>query len=495
MKRLLFLVLLCASSAFGQSTTVSGTINDTNGQAFFFGTYKVQFFTNGLPTPFFWDGTAFDPNTLFTGALDSTGSFAGVVIPSSNFITPVGTAWRFTVCSAATTQCYTQNVSVTGTTMNVTGLIVPPAITVNANQFSQPAAYTDDEIQGPILGFTYYNLTRNFPPNPNPTLRLCTGSLPCTWVDIGGGGGGGTGTVTSFSSGDLPPLFTTSVSTATTTPSLAFILTNAAAHTMFANCTGSTGAPSFTLISSCVPGGTVTSVTETVPTQLLVSGGSTQTITSTGTFALTLNSPQGNGAKLQLSTGTTTTNDCVKFDANGNTVDAGAACGAGSLIGVPIALENCTGDTSGGVFWTRQPLTVTGGSGTFIDGHWEWSNTAVAPTPPFFLNCKFQLPHTLPSGSPNLILAFAINDSTAGHTAVFETCDAIVNAGAINGSTFTCTATQTVTTTTTAYQRIVKTFAVQSTVVADQLLEIQIEMVSSTSLAADVIMDGAYLEF
>lgn len=36
---------------------------------------------------------------------------------------------------------------------------------------------------------------------------------------------------------------------------------------------------------------------------------------------------QGNGSKVQLSTGTTTTNDCVKFDANGNTVDAGSACG------------------------------------------------------------------------------------------------------------------------------------------------------------------------
>lgn len=38
---------------------------------------------------------------------------------------------------------------------------------------------------------------------------------------------------------------------------------------------------------------------------------------------------QGNGTKVQLSTGTTTTNDCVKFDANGNTIDAGSACGSG----------------------------------------------------------------------------------------------------------------------------------------------------------------------
>ena len=45
----------------------------------------------------------------------------------------------------------------------------------------------------------------------------------------------GTGTVTSFSSGNLAPLFSTSVATPTTTPSLAFTLTNAAAHSFFGN--------------------------------------------------------------------------------------------------------------------------------------------------------------------------------------------------------------------------------------------------------------------
>lgn len=44
---------------------------------------------------------------------------------------------------------------------------------------------------------------------------------------------------------------------------------------------------------------------------------------------------QGNGAKVQASTGSTTTNDCVKFDANGNTVDAGVTCGAVSTTIVP----------------------------------------------------------------------------------------------------------------------------------------------------------------
>jgi hypothetical protein len=44
---------------------------------------------------------------------------------------------------------------------------------------------------------------------------------------------------------------------------------------------------------------------------------------------------QGNGAKVQLSTGSATTNDCVKFDANGNTVDSGSGCAGGALS--PIA--------------------------------------------------------------------------------------------------------------------------------------------------------------
>ncbi len=53
----------------------------------------------------------------------------------------------------------------------------------------------------------------------------------------------------------------------------------------------------------------------------------------TGLPPAAVTSAQGNGTKFQLSTGTTTTNDCVKFDANGNTVDAGAACGSGGGSG------------------------------------------------------------------------------------------------------------------------------------------------------------------
>lgn len=59
----------------------------------------------------------------------------------------------------------------------------------------------------------------------------------------------GGGTVTTFSAGNLSPLFTTSVATASTTPALSFSLNNQAANTFFAGATsGGASAPTFRAI-------------------------------------------------------------------------------------------------------------------------------------------------------------------------------------------------------------------------------------------------------
>lgn len=58
--------------------------------------------------------------------------------------------------------------------------------------------------------------------------------------------GAGTGTVTTFSAGNLSPLFTTSVSNATTTPALSFSLSTADENTYFGNANGTAGAPQHT---------------------------------------------------------------------------------------------------------------------------------------------------------------------------------------------------------------------------------------------------------
>jgi hypothetical protein len=67
-----------------------------------------------------------------------------------------------------------------------------------------------------------------------------------------------------------------------------------------------------------------------VASKVVESGGSGGGLTEVAVADIAAGESQGNGAKFQRSTGTTTTNNCVKFDANGNTVDAGAACSSAS---------------------------------------------------------------------------------------------------------------------------------------------------------------------
>lgn len=95
-----------------------------------------------------------------------------------------------------------------------------------------------------------------------------------TYLSLSGGG-----TVTSFSSGNLSPLFTTSVSNASTTPALSFTLSNAAANTYFGNGTGSSAAPSFTAA------GSITKVDDTNVT-LTLGGTPTSSLLKSVSFTL-----------------------------------------------------------------------------------------------------------------------------------------------------------------------------------------------------------------
>lgn len=87
------------------------------------------------------------------------------------------------------------------------------------------------------------------------------------------------GTVTSFSSGNLSPLFTTSVATATSTPALSFSLTNAGANTYFGNATGSSAAPSYTSMAA---------LTKTDDTNVTLTLGGTPTTALLKSVSLTL---------------------------------------------------------------------------------------------------------------------------------------------------------------------------------------------------------------
>ena len=77
----------------------------------------------------------------------------------------------------------------------------------------------------------------------NQLLRVNTGGTALeyftpTWTT-------NTGTVTSFSAGNLSPLFTTNVATPTTTPALSFNLSNCNQYQVFGRVVAGTGAPSY----------------------------------------------------------------------------------------------------------------------------------------------------------------------------------------------------------------------------------------------------------
>ncbi|ADQ79237.1 hypothetical protein Palpr_1089 [Paludibacter propionicigenes WB4] len=65
------------------------------------------------------------------------------------------------------------------------------------------------------------------------------------------------GTVTTVSSGNLTPLFSTSVANAGSTPTISYTLTNAGANTLFGNNTGSSAAPSYFQSSALPVGGDI----------------------------------------------------------------------------------------------------------------------------------------------------------------------------------------------------------------------------------------------
>jgi hypothetical protein len=345
MRRLWLLVLLAlfgGAPAFAQSTTVSGTITDAGSQAWFGGTIQFRFRpADSNPTAqYIWNGAPFSSSSTFPASplqLNGSGAFSGLSIPSNTSIAPANSTWTVTVCPAATVaNCYTKNLTITGATQDISSQVIPPAVVVNLSvPLIGALAYTDNEVQGAPPGTDYFNVTDN-------RLHVClfSGFPPCSWYVLNGG----VGTVSSFSAGNLNPLFTTSVATPTTTPALSFTLQNAAAGTVYGNPSGSPAAPSFNALSSF--SGIVTSVTASSPitssggtapniacptcvtsvsgttNQITSSGGTTPTLSIPSTFI----APGTIKSTTSLTAGNLSANQCVQTGAGGVLTGTGGVC-------------------------------------------------------------------------------------------------------------------------------------------------------------------------
>jgi hypothetical protein len=279
MRRLWLLVLLAlvgGAPAFAQSTTVSGTITDAGSQVWFGGTIQFRFRpADSNPTAqYIWNGAPFSSSSTFPSSplqLNGSGAFSGLSIPSNTSIAPANSTWTVTVCPAATVaNCYTKNLTITGGTQDISSQVIPPAVVVNLSvPLIGALAYTDNEVQGAPPGTDYFNVTDN-------RLHVClfAGFPPCSWFVLNGGAG----TVSSFSAGNLSPLFTTAVATSTTTPVLSFIPDTVANNLVLAgptggivgtsgNASGNSVSPSVTVTSPASSGAALFVGTVAFPTQ------------------------------------------------------------------------------------------------------------------------------------------------------------------------------------------------------------------------------------
>lgn len=170
----LILLLIIPMRVSGQSTSVSGTITDSGGQAWINGTYTFTSSALG--------------QTPITGTLDGAGAFTSVTFPHNSFTAAVGDIWTARICPDATSPCYTKTVAISGATQSLTSTLVPAAISITIPFYPGPIsftrAYADAEITGSPKGGYYYNTTSS-------AIRVCTtvsGSTCTVWAAVGGTG-------------------------------------------------------------------------------------------------------------------------------------------------------------------------------------------------------------------------------------------------------------------------------------------------------------------
>lgn len=115
--------------------------------------------------------------------------------------------------------------------------------------------------------------------NSNAAVSLPAGAQIHVFVTALDSDIGGAGTVTTVSAGNLSPVFTTNVTNPTTTPAIAFTLSNASARTWFGNNTAGSAAPSYVAAGA---------LTKTDDTNVTLTLGGTPTAALLNSTSLTL---------------------------------------------------------------------------------------------------------------------------------------------------------------------------------------------------------------
>ncbi len=148
-------MLMGAAQFYGQTTTVTATVTDSQGTAWASAPYSIIWAGQGTPST-----TAGQSFTLkYTGTTNSSGAFSVAGVTDVKYISPSGSLWNVCVTSAVSSPAtYCITASITGTSMSLSSqlsaAVIPPSITGGAQTF----AYADSEVSA-FAGNQYYRLS------------------------------------------------------------------------------------------------------------------------------------------------------------------------------------------------------------------------------------------------------------------------------------------------------------------------------------------------
>jgi hypothetical protein len=343
------LLLLFSTYLYSQSTTVSATVTDPGGQAWYGGTYDFQLIPSSGVTS---GGAPLPQNSYhFRGLLDNTGSFS-ISIPDNTTLAPAGSYWHVTICSQTSSPvettggsrkdtCFSIDTGVSGSTTSLTTPLSSKAPIPLVNALLTPFAYSQAEMQTTINGLSpggvYWDLTA-------ACLKVWSGSA---WACLGGGVG-----LTNITA-SLPIVVTPSPITGTGVISCPTCSTSSGIA-LSTNSVLNLSQTVLNLINSAVFNGLTFTVTNT--SGGIVQLGATGTLNNPGltNSQITINtaSPLGGGGTVALGgTLNLTCTTCVTGITAGNLAPLFTTSVTGTTVpNLAFTLSNATGNTVFGNF-------------------------------------------------------------------------------------------------------------------------------------------------
>lgn len=188
-RNFILLPVLIFSTVFGlaQTTSVTATITDSDGQAWVNGSWFATLYNpSGTQRPVYRKTGQPVPVNI-SGSLNNSGAMS-YAVPDNLQIDPSGTQWVFTFCSNTSALCSVmKNQTVTGTTEDFSSSFSSQVTAPRFAPVGGSYGYIDVEAMNPVKGSTYFNVVSNEQRTYNGTTWVnsgnsyCDGSGNCTF--------------------------------------------------------------------------------------------------------------------------------------------------------------------------------------------------------------------------------------------------------------------------------------------------------------------------